>query len=153
MRVLPTSLTHHSHLTTVTFPYAGALSLHRTKGLLPLPLMPDKAILCFICSWRHRSLHGYSLDNGLVLGSFRVWLVDIVVLRVANPFIWFIPSPNSPISNPTLINVLKSFNHPSSPPPTRGIGKELLIGNWSSEPVYKSFFKVIPIFIGSSPVL
>ena len=27
----------------------------------PLPLMPDKAILCYICSWSPGSLHVYSL--------------------------------------------------------------------------------------------
>ena len=32
MRVLPYPLTH-SHLTALAFPYTGALSLHRTKGL------------------------------------------------------------------------------------------------------------------------
>ena len=45
-------------------------------------LMPDKAILCYICCWNHGSLHVYSLVSGLVLGSSggAVWLVDIVVL-------------------------------------------------------------------------
>jgi hypothetical protein len=33
----------HSHLTTLAFPYAGAWSLHRTKGP-PLPLMPDNPL-------------------------------------------------------------------------------------------------------------
>jgi hypothetical protein len=32
MRVLPQAHTH-SHLTTLAFPYTGATSLHRTKGL------------------------------------------------------------------------------------------------------------------------
>jgi hypothetical protein len=46
-----------------------------------LPLMPDKAILCYICSWNHGSLHVYSLVGGLVPGSSGgVWLVDTVVL-------------------------------------------------------------------------
>ena len=35
----------------------------------PLPLMPDKAILCYICIWSHGSLHVYSLVGGLVSGS------------------------------------------------------------------------------------
>jgi hypothetical protein len=34
-----------------------------------LPLMPDKAILCYICCWSHGSLHLYSLVGGLVPGS------------------------------------------------------------------------------------
>ena len=31
--------------------------------------MSDKAILCYICSWSHGSLHVYSLVGGLVSGS------------------------------------------------------------------------------------
>jgi len=34
-----------------------------------LPLMPNKAILCYICSWSHGSVHVYSLVGGLVPGS------------------------------------------------------------------------------------
>ena len=34
-----------------------------------LPLMPYNAILCYICSWSHGSLHVYSLIDGLVPGS------------------------------------------------------------------------------------
>jgi len=49
----------------------------------PLPLMPDNAILCYLC-WKHGSLHMYSLVGGLVPGSSGgvggIWLVDIVVL-------------------------------------------------------------------------
>ena len=47
----------------------------------PLPLMPDKAILCYICSWSHGFLHVYSLVGDLVPGSSGgVCLVDIAVL-------------------------------------------------------------------------
>ena len=35
----------------------------------PLPLMPDKAVLCYICSWSYGSIHEYSLVGGLVPGS------------------------------------------------------------------------------------
>jgi hypothetical protein len=35
----------------------------------PLPLVLDKAILCYICCWSHGSLHVYSLVSGLVTGS------------------------------------------------------------------------------------
>ena len=34
-----------------------------------LPLMPDKAILCYTCGWSHGFLHIYSLVSGLVPGS------------------------------------------------------------------------------------
>jgi hypothetical protein len=40
---------------------------------LPLPLMPDKAILCYMCGWSHGSLHVYSLIGGLVHGSSGGW--------------------------------------------------------------------------------
>jgi hypothetical protein len=50
-------------LTTLASPYTEASILHRTNGH-PLSLMPDKAILCNICS--HGSLHVYSLIGGLV---------------------------------------------------------------------------------------
>jgi len=33
------------------------------QGLL-LPLVPNKAILCYTCSWSHGSVHVYSLDGG-----------------------------------------------------------------------------------------
>ena len=32
-----------------------------------LPLMSDKVILCYKCSWSHGSLHVYSLDGGYSL--------------------------------------------------------------------------------------
>ena len=35
----------------------------------PLPLMPDNAILCYICDWSHGSLHVYPLVGGLVSRS------------------------------------------------------------------------------------
>jgi len=35
----------------------------------PLSVMPDKAILCYICGWSHGSLYVYSLVGGLVPGS------------------------------------------------------------------------------------
>ena len=49
----------------------------------PLPLMPDKAILCCICSWIHRSLHACSLVGGLVSGNSRGgsdWLILLFFL-------------------------------------------------------------------------
>jgi hypothetical protein len=41
--------------------------------------MPDKSCLCYICSWSHRSLHVYSVVGGLVPGSFRGEVFDIVL--------------------------------------------------------------------------
>jgi hypothetical protein len=47
----------------------------------PLPLMTNKAILHYICSWSHGSVHIYTLVGGLVPGSSgSIQLVDIIVL-------------------------------------------------------------------------
>jgi hypothetical protein len=56
----------------------------------PLPLMPNKAILCYICIWSHGSLFVYSLVDGLVPGSSRWsgWLILLV-------FPWACPSSHS----------------------------------------------------------
>ena len=56
-------------LSSLSFPYPGSWSLHRTKGA-PLLLMPDKDILFCISSWSHKSCHMHSLVGGLVPGSF-----------------------------------------------------------------------------------
>jgi hypothetical protein len=41
-----------------------------------IPLMTNKAILCYICGWSHGFLHVYSLVGGLVPGSSGgYWLV------------------------------------------------------------------------------
>jgi hypothetical protein len=67
MRVLPHP-PFHFHLSTLAFLYAGA-SPPQDQGA-PLPLMPNKDILCYICIWSHGSLHVYSLVGSLVPGSF-----------------------------------------------------------------------------------
>ena len=62
------------------FPYTEAsIKPSQNQGPL-LPLMPEKAILCYICSWSHV----YSLVSGLVPGSLGggCWLVGIVVLTM-----------------------------------------------------------------------
>jgi hypothetical protein len=65
----PTSLSWHS-------PTLGPSQDQRPL----LPLIFNKAILCYICSWSHGSLHVYSLVGGLVPGSSGgYWLVHIVV--------------------------------------------------------------------------
>jgi len=54
-------------------------------------LMLNNAILCYICSWSHGSLHVDSLFSGSVPGSSHgVWLVDIVVLPME------LQSPSAP---------------------------------------------------------
>jgi hypothetical protein len=49
-----------------------------------LPLMPDKAILCYICSWSCGSLHVYSWVGGLDPGSFG-WLTLLFFLWGCEP--------------------------------------------------------------------
>jgi hypothetical protein len=41
----------------------------------PFSLMSDKAILCYICIWNHRSLHVYS---GWWFSPWELWLVQLV---------------------------------------------------------------------------
>jgi hypothetical protein len=45
-------------------------------------LMSNKAILCYICGWRHGSLHVYSLVGGLVPWSLRGtgWFILLFIL-------------------------------------------------------------------------
>jgi hypothetical protein len=47
-----------------------------------LPLMPDKATLCYICSWSHGSVHVYVLFRWWFnpWELWVVWLVDAVLL-------------------------------------------------------------------------
>jgi hypothetical protein len=77
-----------------------------SQDQMPLfPLMYDEAILCYICSWRHGSLHVFSLVGGLVpWSSGDVWLVDIVVPPVglqsprASSVLPLTPSSGTPCS-------------------------------------------------------
>ena len=60
------STTTHSHLTSLEL-HLG-IKPSQDQGPL-LPLMPYKAIFCFIFNWRHGFLHVYSLFGCLVPGS------------------------------------------------------------------------------------
>ena len=53
----------------------------------PLPLMPDKAILCYKCSWSHGLTHINSLVVDLVAGSSGVscYLIFLFFLWGYNP--------------------------------------------------------------------
>ena len=65
-------------------PQCPSIPLHWNIELLlaPFPVIPDEAILSYICSWRHGSTHVNSLVGGLVPGSFGVsgWLIFILFL-------------------------------------------------------------------------
>jgi hypothetical protein len=73
-------LTNLLTLTSLSW-HSPTLGIKPSQGQgLPFPLMSEKAILCFICSWSHGSLHLYSLVGGLVPGcSGGYWLVHIVI--------------------------------------------------------------------------
>jgi hypothetical protein len=70
MRVLPHPPTHSLLPHHPIILLGWGIEPSQDQGLL-LPLMPDKAILWYICSWSHGSLHVNSLVGGLVPGSFR----------------------------------------------------------------------------------
>jgi hypothetical protein len=82
---------------------------------VPLPLMPEKAILCYICSWSHRSFHVCYSVGGLAPGSSGggVWLVDIVVLPMGlqTPSAPSVPPLNSPLGSPSSIQWLATCIH------------------------------------------
>jgi hypothetical protein len=85
MRVLPNQLTH-SCLQALAFPYAESLDLHKNKGA-PFPLMPDKAILCYISSWSCECPYVYFLVGSLVPGHFggSGWLIVLFFLQGYKP--------------------------------------------------------------------
>jgi len=96
------------------------------QGLLLL--MPDNAILCYICGWSHGSLHVYSWVGGLVPGSSRgFWLIDIVLLPMglqtpSTPSVLSLtPSLGSPFSSQCLaasirIYISKALAYPYQDP-------------------------------------
>jgi hypothetical protein len=53
---------NHSCLPVLAFPCTGTSTLYRTKIPLSLSLVFNKAILCYIFSWRQWLLHVYSFD-------------------------------------------------------------------------------------------
>jgi hypothetical protein len=72
----PCSATHPLPLPGSGIPLYWVIKPSQDQGLL-LPLVLDKDILCYICSWNYWSLHGYSLVGGLVPGSSgdTVWFI------------------------------------------------------------------------------
>jgi hypothetical protein len=75
MRVFP-----HPHIhfcfPALKIPLYWSIETPQDQGPL-FPLMPEKAILCYICSWRHGLLHVYSLIGVSVPGNSGVsgWLI------------------------------------------------------------------------------
>jgi hypothetical protein len=78
-----------------------------------LPLMSNKANLCYICNWSHGSLHVYTLVGGLVPGSSggSGWLTLLFFLWGCKPFSSFSPFSDSSIGDPVL-SPMVDFEHP-----------------------------------------
>jgi hypothetical protein len=68
MRVFPNPPTHPFRHFCPPISLHWAIEPSQDRGPL-LPLMPNKAILCYIYGWSHGTLHVYSLVGGLVPGS------------------------------------------------------------------------------------
>ena len=72
-----------------------------------LPLMSDKAILCYICGWSHRSLHelfGWWFNLWELQG---LWLVDIVLpMGLQTPSSPSVLSLASPLGTPCSVQWL-----------------------------------------------
>ena len=102
MRVLSHTPTH-SHLTALTFPYSE-IEPSQDQGSLLL-LMPDSAILWYICNWCHGSLHVYSLVGNLVPVSsgWSGWLILLFLLWSCKPYSLFRLYSNSSIGVPVFI--------------------------------------------------
>jgi hypothetical protein len=66
-----THLPTHSCLTTLVFPYTGASRSIRL-------LMPDKAILCYICSWSQKHCLQITVGRGKV-NSSQYWVIVVVM--------------------------------------------------------------------------
>jgi hypothetical protein len=67
---------HPLPLQCPSIPLCWVIESSQDQGL-PLPLMPNKAILCYISSWSHGSPHVCSVVGDLVPGSFggSGWLI------------------------------------------------------------------------------
>jgi hypothetical protein len=109
----PVSMKVLSHLTThppthPLLPHHPSISLcwcikHSQDQGFPLPMMPDKAIVCYICRWSHESLQVYCLVGSLVSrssGDLVGWYC-CSSYGVVNPFRYFSP-PNSSTGVPVL---------------------------------------------------
>jgi hypothetical protein len=81
MRVFSHPSTHPLLLPLSGIPLQMGIEPSRDQGPV-LPLIPDKAIFCYICSWSHGSLHVYSFVDGLVTGSSGSsgWLIMLFFL-------------------------------------------------------------------------
>ena len=77
MRVLP-HLPTHSLLLPCLIILLHCINPSQDQWPL-LPLMPNKAILCYICDWSHGSTFDWWFSPWEL---WEVWLIDIVLLMV-----------------------------------------------------------------------
>jgi len=101
IRVFPSLSTSPSHIPQHS-PTLG-VQPWQDQGLL-LPLVPNKSILCYICSWSHGSIHVYSLGSSGWLALLWLW--------VASPFNSFNPFSHSPNGGPVLSSVVCCWHSP-----------------------------------------
>jgi hypothetical protein len=82
----PCSPTYPLPLPCPGIPLHWSIKPSQNQGPL-LPLMPNKAVLCYICSWSHGSLHVYSFVGSLVPGSSwgTGWFVLLFLLWGCKP--------------------------------------------------------------------
>ena len=64
----PCSPTHPLLLPDSAIPLHWGIEFSQDQGPL-LPLMTNRAILCYVCSYSHGALHVYFLVGGLVPGN------------------------------------------------------------------------------------
>jgi hypothetical protein len=92
-------------------PLHWAIKHPQAQGPL-LPLMSNKAILCYICNWSHASLHVYSLFGGPNPGSScgvgRGWSVDTDApsMGLQTSSAPLVPSPTPPSGTPLSVQWL-----------------------------------------------
>jgi hypothetical protein len=93
------------------FPTLRHWALRDQRPLLPLMIV--KAILCYICSWSHGSLHVYSLVGGLVPGSCwgTGWFILLFLLWGCKPLQLLGSFSSSSIGDPVL-SPMDVFEHP-----------------------------------------
>lgn len=96
----PTYILPPHHSSTPHHHHAGSIRPPQEQSF-PLPLMPEKAILCYICIQSYGFLHVYSLLGALLPGSSG-WSSQLILFFIwgCNLFLSFSPSLSSSIGVP-----------------------------------------------------
>jgi hypothetical protein len=93
----------HSYLSALAFHYLSWVMKPPQDHAAPLPVMPDKAVLCYISIWSCGAPPSLPCSFSLViyfLGALGAWLVDIVALPIGlhiplTPTVLALTSPHS----------------------------------------------------------